>query len=148
LRRSARACYAALVSSQGRKENQVRQSLSAKITVIVYILICFEVGIMLLILPWTRYWDDNFFLYFVTGKLNSPGLFSFLTSGWVRGSVTGLGLINILAGLRDLFKFRESVYLLSGGTQIYPVIDSADAIASDAPVNLPDHRPPSVPPQV
>lgn len=126
----------------------MRQTLSAKITVIVYILICFEVGVMLLILPWTRYWDDNFFLYFVTGKLNSPGLFSFLTSGWVRGAVTGLGIINILAGLRDLFKFRESVYLLSGGTQLYPVVNPTDAIGSDSTVNLPDHQPPSVPPQV
>ncbi|MBI1761291.1 MAG: hypothetical protein HYR56_07645 [Acidobacteria bacterium] len=126
----------------------MRQNLSAKITVIVYILICFEVGLMLLILPWTRYWDDNFFLYFVTGKLNSPGLLSFLTSGWVRGAVTGLGIVNLLAGLRDLFKFRESVYLLSGH-QIYPAVSSsADAIASDSSVNLPDHRPPSIPPQV
>ncbi len=103
---------------------------------------------MLLILPWTRYWDDNFFLYFVTGKLHSPGLFSFLTSGWVRGAVTGLGAVNLLAGLRDLFKFRESVFMLSGHQIIYPVVNSADAIATDSPVNLPDHRPPSVPPQV
>ena len=129
---------------------QLRQSLSAKITVIVYILICFEVGIMLLILPWTRYWDDNFFLYFVTGKLNSPGLFSFLTSGWVRGAVTGLGIVNILAGLRDVLKFRESVRTLSGH-ESYPVPPPAanpvDGIATYQAVNLPDHRPPSAPPQ-
>jgi hypothetical protein len=113
---------------------QVRQNLSAKITVIVYILICFEVGIMLLILPWTRYWDDNFFLYFVTGKLNSPGLLAFLTSGWVRGAVTGLGLINILAGVRDIFKFRESVRALSVQEAL-----SADEATATPPVNLPDH---------
>lgn len=111
----------------------MRQNLSAKITVIVYILICFEVGIMLLILPWTRYWDDNFFLYFITGKLNSPGLLAFLTSGWVRGAVTGLGIINILAGLRDIFKFHESVRALSG----HEAITTNEA--GTAPINLPDH---------
>ena len=42
--------------------------MSAKVTVIVYILICFEVGVLLAILPWTSYWDDNFFLYFLTGR--------------------------------------------------------------------------------
>lgn len=83
--------------------------MSAKITVIVYILICFEVGILLLILPWTQYWEDNVFLYFITGKLNAAWIPTFLTSGYVRGAVTGLGVLNILAGLRDAIKFRESV---------------------------------------
>lgn len=86
--------------------------MSAKITVIVYILICFEVGILLMVLPWTQYWDDNFFLYFITGKLNAPWFPTFMTSGYVRGAVTGLGGLNILAGLRDIFKFRESVQAL------------------------------------
>lgn len=86
--------------------------MSAKITVIVYILICFEVGILLIVLPWTQYWDDNFFLYFITGKLNRPWFPAFMTSGYVRGAVTGLGVLNILAGLRDIIKFRESVQAL------------------------------------
>ncbi|MFN0084301.1 MAG: hypothetical protein ACKVX9_02830 [Blastocatellia bacterium] len=83
--------------------------MSVKITVIVYILICFEVGILLLILPWTQFWDDNFFLYFITGKLSASWLHGVLTSGYARGAVTGLGVLNILAGLRDIVKFRESV---------------------------------------
>jgi hypothetical protein len=87
--------------------------MSAKITVIVYILICFEVGILLLILPWRpEYWEENFFLYYVTGKFNSALIHTILTSGYVKGVVTGIGLLNILAGLRDLFKFRESVAAL------------------------------------
>ena len=115
---------------------------SAKITVLVYILICFEVGIMLLILPWTRYWDDNFFLYFISGKLNSPGFFSVFTSGWMRGAVTGLGVINILAGLRDVIKFRESVRVLAGSDE-----SLAHEAATSTKFDLPDHQPPSVPPQ-
>jgi hypothetical protein len=93
----------------------VQQNLfSAKVTVIVYILICFEIGIMLIILPWTAYWYDNFFLYFITGKLNSPGLQTFITSGWIKGLVTGLGIVNICAGMLDIIKFRASVAALSG----------------------------------
>ncbi|MBK8312999.1 MAG: hypothetical protein IPL01_02770 [Acidobacteria bacterium] len=87
--------------------------MSAKITVIVYILICFEVGVLLLILPWTHFWEDNIFLYFITGKLNAAWVPTFMTSGYVRGAVTGLGVLNILAGLRDIFKFRDSVEALS-----------------------------------
>src|SRR5215468_8447569 len=103
--------------------------MSAKITVIVYILICFEVGILLLILPWRpEYWEENFFLYYVSGKLNSAMIHTVLTSGYVKGVVTGIGLLNILAGLRDLFKFRESVSALlslgNGETDKASVVES------------------------
>src|SRR5262249_8386676 len=95
--------------------------MSAKITVIVYILICFEVGILLLILPWTPYWEDNFFLYYITSKLNAAWVPTLLTSGYVKGAVTGLGALNIIAGLRDIFKFRESVESLAalGNVEIH-----------------------------
>jgi hypothetical protein len=99
------------------KSGVAQTQKSAKLTVIVYILICFEIGIILLVLPWLpAYWDDNFFLYFITGKLNSPGLQTVLTSGWVKGLVSGLGLVNIAAGLWDIFKFRSSVAALSGAS--------------------------------
>jgi len=123
--------------------------MSAKVTVIVYILICFEVGVLLAILPWTSYWQDNFFLYFLTAKLHTPALESFLQSGYVRGAVTGLGLLNIFAGLRDIFKFRESVFALA--TLEAPPVEAAKPVAVESTVapsiTLPDHRPPSVPPQ-
>ena len=79
---------------------------------------------MLLILPWTSYWYDNFFLYFITGKLNSPGLQAFITSGWIKGLVTGLGLVNILAGVWDIFKFRASVAALAGGAEKPSMLNS------------------------
>lgn len=87
--------------------------MSAKITIIVYILICLEVGILLAILPWTLYWDSNFILDFLSRRLHAPWLVSAVQSGFVRGAVTGLGVLNVLAGLRDIFKFRESVRMLA-----------------------------------
>ena len=119
--------------------------MSAKITVIVYILICFEVGFLLIILPWTQYWEDNFFLYFITGKLNASWLPTFLTSGYVRGAVSGLGVLNILAGLRDILKFRDSVraLLILGEPKKVSVVDAP----TQPPITLSDQQPPSVPPQ-
>ncbi len=131
--------------------------MSAKITVIVYILICFEVGILLLILPWTQFWDDNVFLYFITGKLNAPWFPTLLTSGYVRGAVTGLGLLNILAGLRDVFKFRESVQALNSigepskneawNEEAKKAKEKAVETATQPAIALPDQQPPGVPPQ-
>jgi hypothetical protein len=42
--------------------------MSAKLSVIVYILICLEVGLLLVILPWLPYWEENFFLDFIAGR--------------------------------------------------------------------------------
>jgi hypothetical protein len=122
--------------------------MSAKITVIVYILICFEVGILLLILPWTQYWEENVFLYFITGKLNAPWIETFLTSGYMRGAITGLGVLNILAGMRDIFKFHESVQALTSlGTTAQEEANSAVIeTATNPPIALPDKRPPGAPP--
>lgn len=122
--------------------------MSAKITVIVYILICFELGILLLILPWSPFWNDNFFLYFITGKLNAPGLITFLKHPAVRGAVTGLGVINILAGLHDLFRFRESVGALLALNEP-SVIRQERAVepATPSAPALPDQQPPRIPPQ-
>jgi hypothetical protein len=126
--------------------------MSAKVTVIVYILICFEVGILLLILPWTHLWEDNFFLYLVTGKLNASWIPTFMTSGYMKGAVTGLGVLNILAGLRDIFKFRESVNTLTTlSNPIALALETEEENTVDTPAPqtaaLSDHRPPSVPPQ-
>src|SRR5262245_5404060 len=100
--------------------------MSAKITVIVYILICFEVGILLLILLWyPAFWDENFFLYYISNKLNATWVPIILTSGYVKGIVTGIGVLNLLAGFRDLFKFRESVAALTALGNGEPAIEPA-----------------------
>jgi hypothetical protein len=87
--------------------------MSAKISVIVYILICLEVGVLLAYLPWSPLWYENFFLSFAVNKLHASWIVPILQSGYVKGAVSALGLVNILAGLRDIFKFRESVRQLT-----------------------------------
>ncbi|MDX2041202.1 MAG: hypothetical protein SF097_08130 [Acidobacteriota bacterium] len=129
--------------------------MSAKITVIVYIVISFEIGILLLLLPWSPWWHDNFFLYFISGKLHAPWVATFLTHKAVRGAVTGIGVLNILAGLYDIFTFRESVQKLtsldekttreiSAIESKEPTVEPANTAQTDS---LSDHRPPVVPPQ-
>ncbi|MEP7339233.1 MAG: hypothetical protein ABI977_15970 [Acidobacteriota bacterium] len=128
--------------------------MSAKITVIVYILISFEIGLLLIIIPWKPYWDDNFFLYFITGKLHAAWMATFLKHKLVRGAVSGIGVLNILAGLYDIFKFRESVRKLATLGE-FPARTLEKKEASFEPAASPasnssaisDHQPPNVPPQ-
>jgi len=130
---TARAIRLRLIRSIGRQE----ESMSAKITVIIYILICFEFGVLLLILPWypPGWWEDNYFLYFVTNKLHATWIPTLLTSGFAKGIVIGIGALNILAGLLDTLKFRESVSALTTlGNE-------------ETDIALSDHRPTGFPPQ-
>jgi hypothetical protein len=90
------------------------RSISAKLTLVLFIMVCFEIGFLLIFLPWHRSWQDNNLLYFITDSLNAPHLRQFILSGYVRGGVTGLGAINILIGIREILNFPESVRAIGG----------------------------------
>lgn len=92
--------------------------MTAKLTVIVYILISFEVGILLLILPWSvQFWEENFFLYVLAERVGAPWLPGVVASGWVRGAVSGLGLSNLILGIRETYHFRQRVGELASRSQ-------------------------------
>ena len=53
------------------------------------VLLCFELGVLLLLLPWFDIWEHNYFLSrfpFLIGVMLHPSL---------RGAVSGLGLLDI-----------------------------------------------------
>jgi hypothetical protein len=71
----------------------------------VYVAFFLEVGLLLVVLPWSSFWDNNYFV------LKWPVIRPFLTNHFVRGGVTGLGGVNLVAGFADLammFASRES----------------------------------------
>ncbi len=55
-----------------------------------------EVGLLLVVLPWSGFWDGNYFGAAV------PGVRALITNNYVRGAVTGLGVVNLFAGFADL----------------------------------------------
>jgi hypothetical protein len=78
---------------------------------LVYVAFFFEVGLLLLVLPWSAFWERNYFV--VTWPVIRP----FLTNNFVRGAVTGLGAVNVFAGMADLllvFSSRERRDLIDG----------------------------------
>ena len=61
------------------------------------------VGLTLAWLPWcTAVWDTNYLLQ------PHPAVRAVLLSGFTRGAVTGLGLVNILLGLHDARQYLGS----------------------------------------
>jgi polyferredoxin len=55
-----------------------------------------EVGLLLLVLPWSAFWEHNYFAE------AWPPLRPFMTNNFLRGAITGLGLVNLGAGFLDL----------------------------------------------
>lgn len=51
---------------------------------------------MLTIAPWTLFWERNYFAHAL------PSLGQWMENAYVRGGVTGIGLVTVLTGLRDL----------------------------------------------
>lgn len=93
--------------------------MASKLTVIFYILLCLEAGIFLTLLPWWHPWGmgdwgDNFFLVMVAQKTGFVGLQRAVASGWVRGAVTGIGLLNLAMAFWEIFHFNETVRRLQG----------------------------------
>ena len=95
--------------------------MSARLTVIFYIILCLEAGLVLTFLPWVHPfglndWGDNFFLLYTVQKTGLYGLQQTIASGWVRGGVTGLGLVNFALAFWEIANFRRTVRALDGHT--------------------------------
>lgn len=91
----------------------------ARLTVIFFIILCLEAGIALTLLPWISFggmgdWGDNYLLAFVAEKAGMPILQKAIASDWVRGAVTGLGVLNLFIAFWELAHFNRSVRLLEG----------------------------------
>jgi hypothetical protein len=72
-----------------------------RLWLVVFVLFCLEVGIILTVLPWTRLWTDNSLV------ISFPAVKEFLNNGFVRGLVSGLGLIDIWMGVVEAVTYRE-----------------------------------------
>ena len=51
---------------------------------------------LLIVLPWSAFWEENYF----AGAW--PALGALLRNNYARGAISGLGVVNVIAGLADL----------------------------------------------
>jgi len=73
-----------------------------RLSLIVLVLFCFYIGGLLTILPWSpRYFDSNGWL------LAHPAVAAFLGRSWMRGILSGIGLIDIWIGVSELLHYRD-----------------------------------------
>ncbi len=68
---------------------------------VVLLLVWLEAGLALILVPWSEVWEINFFVY------QYPSLGLFANNPFVRGAISGLGLMNVFLVL-DAFRRRGS----------------------------------------
>jgi hypothetical protein len=86
--------------ASARQPSRVRLWLR-RIGVLLFVFFCATLGVMLMILPWRPEWSDNPLL------LVYPAIRETVSTGFVRGLVTGLGLLNVWIGFWEAVRYRE-----------------------------------------
>ena len=93
--------------------------MSAKLSVIFYIILCLEIGLVLTLMPWIPQglfglsdWGNNYFLLYAARKTGVYGLQAVVASGWVRGAVTGVGVLNLGIAFWEMLHFKQTVSAL------------------------------------
>ena len=112
--------------------------MSAKLSVIFYIILCLEIGIFLTVAPWWPHgmwgisdWGNNYFLLYAARKTGSHGLQAVVASGWVRGAVSGVGLLNLGIAFWEIFNFKRTVVALQNETSSSKKNNAAEGYSSD-----------------
>jgi len=111
--------------------------MSVKLSVIFYIILCLEIGIFLTVLPWWPQgmwglsdWGNNYFLLYAARKTGIQGLQAIVASGWVRGAVSGVGLLNLGIAVWEIFHFKQTVTALQHQTAPRPRVKTNAAQAA------------------
>ena len=73
---------------------------------ILYVVICFEMGASLFLFPWVPLWSQNFFVghYF--------WVFTLARNYYIRGGISGLGLIDVFLAFHEVWRLRRSIGLV------------------------------------
>jgi hypothetical protein len=95
------ASTALLERSQPEPRPHALQLWMHRISVFLFVLISAVAGVLLIILPWTPEWTDNYLL------LSFPALRDLISNGFFRGVCTGLGVLDIWIGFWEALHYHE-----------------------------------------
>jgi hypothetical protein len=74
----------------------------------------FEAGLVLLILPWSGFWDRNLLFEW------SQTLFELTRNAYIRGAVSGLGFLNLWIGVIEVIEAWQPEHPPHSSTVLSP----------------------------
>ena len=83
-------------------EIPARRGKALQITMaLLIVIVCLELGLFLIIFPWTDYWTSNYFATFI------PKYFWVWDSAYFKGAISGLGVVNLMVCFSEIFRLRR-----------------------------------------
>jgi hypothetical protein len=67
-----------------------------------YALYCVEAGLFFTVVPWTRIWTMNSLLH------SMPAVALLADNPFMRGFVSGVGVLHLIVGVRELFRLLRA----------------------------------------
>jgi len=68
---------------------------------VIFVAVCVELGMILVVMPWTPFWTENSLVQ------SFPALRWIVRENFVRGIVSGIGLVDVWMGIWEAAKYRE-----------------------------------------
>jgi hypothetical protein len=78
-----------------------------RVMLFIFVAFAVEIGMFLVVVPWYdsgRLWSENSLL------LHFPTIRAFLAQDFIRGLVSGIGLIDIWVGIWEAVHYKESIH--------------------------------------
>lgn len=72
-----------------------------KVSALVFIIFCMELGLFLVVYPWTEAWATNLFAGIV------PEWHGYWTNPYARGAVSGIGVLNLYVSFVEILRLRR-----------------------------------------
>jgi hypothetical protein len=99
--RSSRATLAEIGEGGGKEPGSTPPWLR-RLELLVRVVVRLYLGLIILVLPWTHFWDENRLLLLI------PHLAPVALNGVSRGVISGLGLLNIWIGVHEASHYKET----------------------------------------
>ena len=74
-----------------------------RLLAVAAIFFCFEIGLFLVIIPWSELWEGNYFLQYI------PAFRPLILHSVFRAIVTFLGIVDIVIGFAELRRLVRSL---------------------------------------
>ncbi|HVN04722.1 MAG TPA: hypothetical protein VMT86_09915 [Bryobacteraceae bacterium] len=72
-----------------------------KVSALIFIIFCMELGMFLVIFPWSNFWDRNLFSSLF------PEWRAYWSNAYLRGAVSGLGIVDVYISLVEILRLRR-----------------------------------------
>lgn len=86
-------------------EHSSQEPRMNRLLAILYVLLCFEMGAFLFLFPWMPLWNQNFF------AAHYPWILTLARNYYVRGAVSGLGVVDVFLAIYEAWRLRRSLGL-------------------------------------